>query len=157
MALKPDRKIVEEEINFSCVAVTDRGYVLCHSTAGSGAVLGDTAGTVDKFASASGKIPVGILVQDVVSVDQTRYHLNFHKEVVPSGGPVTLIKKGWAHTNAYTGSPTAGATAYLTANGTVTPTLSTTGGLAATPKVGQFRGSPDADGYVCLEVNLPVV
>lgn len=157
MALAGDRSLEKTEIRFSSVAVTNRGCIMVYQTSGSGAVLGATAGTVDKVASASGKVPLGLLLQDVVSTDQSRYHLNFHKEEVPSGAPVELLTRGWVHTNNYTGSPTQGATAYLTSNGNVTPTMSATGGLAATPKVGQFMGLPDANGYVCLYVNLPAV
>lgn len=157
MALGRDRQLEKTEITFSSVAVTTRGPVMVFQTSGSGASLGATAGTVDKVANPSGKTPAGILLQDVVSTDQSRYHLNFHKEEVPSGAPVELLTRGWVHTSNYTGTPTAGATAYLTTNGNVTPTMSATGGLVATPKVGQFQSIPDADGYVRLAINLPVV
>lgn len=157
MALKADRKTIEEDITLSCLAISERGYVLCYSTAGSGVAVGASAGYVDRFANPSGKIPVGVLMHDVVDLDLSRYHLNFHKEVMASGSPVAILRKGRVTTNAYTGSPTAGATAYLTTGGTLTPTMSTTGGTAATPKVGQFVGIPDADSYVTVDINLPVV
>jgi hypothetical protein len=157
MALKPDRKTIEEDISLSCLAISDRGYVLCYSTAGSGVGIGSSAGYVDRFANPSGKTPAGVLMHDVVSLDLTRYHLNFHKEVMASGSPVAILKKGRVTTNAYTGTPTPGATAYLTSNGTLTPTVSTTGGTAQTPKVGQFVTGPDADSYVTVDINLPVV
>jgi hypothetical protein len=157
MALRGERVIIETDITLSSAAVTSRGCVMAYSTSGSGVAIGDSAGTVDKFASASGKVPAGILLQDVVSTDQSRYHLNFHKEEVPSGAPVTLVRKGRLTTNEVTGTPAVGGTAYLTSNGQVTPTMSATGGLSATPKVGQFVSIKDADGYVTIDVNLPVV
>jgi hypothetical protein len=53
-------------------------------------------------------------------------------------------------------SPAAGGVAYLTSNGEVTPTVSSTGGLVATPKVGVFAGAKDENGYVTIDVNLPI-
>lgn len=156
MALKGDRVVLETDISMTCASVAERGVVLCYATSGSGVNIGDKAGGADLYASASGKIPVGMLMNDVVSTDQTRYHLNFHKDEKVTGQRCTLLRKGRLTTDKVTGSPTAGATAYLTANGVVTPTLSATGGLAATPKVGIFRSIKDEAGFVEVEFNLPI-
>ena len=131
------------------------GKFLVYSTAGSGIALGDSAGVTTLSASASGTKPHGILLQNFVNIDQTRYHRNFHKDEQVIGERANVLRKGWVVTNCYTGSPTKGDKAYLTANGEVTPTLSTTGGLVATPLVGEFGGAPDEDSYVKLHINLP--
>lgn len=159
MALKGDRDIFRGTIDYSCLAIANRGLVACHSTGGSGVALGASAGNVDVFATASGKVPVGVLLQDVVSLDQTRYDLNQHKEQAPSGAPVWLATHAVLVTNEIIAgqTPTAGQTAYMSTGGQVTPTMSTTGGIVATPKVGQFLSSKDADGYAKVLFQIPVV
>lgn len=156
MALKPDRVILETDIRRTCPTAATRGVVLVRTTSGSGVALGDSAGVADLKADPSGYKVAGVLLNDMVSIDETRYHKNFHKDEMPLGGRCTLLTKGRVTTNAVTGTPTEGAVAYLTANGNVTPTVSATGGTAATPKVGKFGSIKDANGYVDLEVNLPI-
>jgi Arc/MetJ family transcription regulator len=41
----------------------------------------------------SGKVPVGLLLNDMVNIDLTRQHLNQHKDEVQKGGKVTLLKR----------------------------------------------------------------
>ena len=156
MALRPDRLVIEADAySHKLNDVAAKGVVLCYATAGSGSVLGDTKGLAALKAAPSGFKVFGVLLNDFVDLDQTRYHLNDHKEEQDLGDMCNVLRKGWVYTNKYTGAPTEGSIAYLTANGEVTPTLSTTGGLVATPKVGVFGGVPAEDGYVKLEVNLP--
>jgi hypothetical protein len=157
MALKPDRLPLEYDITRSCSTVSERGVIAAYSTAGSGSAIGNTSGFVQIAVSGSGLVPAGVLMNDVVNIDETRYHRNFMKDEIQINNPVTLVKKGWVVTNMITGTPTVGATAYLGANGNVTTTLSTTGGLVATPKVGMFTSIKDEAGYAKLEVNLPIV
>jgi hypothetical protein len=157
MALKGDRVVIETDITLTCPTATERGVVLCRKTAGSGVALGATAGAADLYTDPSGKVPVGMLLNDVVDVDETRYHRNFQKDEMKKGERVTILRKGRLTTNKISGTPTDGATAYLGASGQLTPTLSTTGGLVATPKVGQFVGGKDENGYQTVDINLPVV
>lgn len=160
MALKGDRNIVQTTIDFICNdAVSEEGLILSFSTAGSGIALGDTpgAGVVTLAASASGKIPAGLVLSKVVNIDQTVRHRNFHNGEQVVGEKVCLVKKGWVVQNQTVTSPTVGATAYLTANGQNTSTLDTNGGTAATPKVGQYLSIKDEDGYCKLEMALPVI
>lgn len=142
-------------ITKSCLAIADRGVVACYSVAGSGAGIGVTAGAVDVFAAGSGNKPAGILLVDVVDVNQTRYHVNYYKEIMTSGSPVPLLLQGRLTVNGITGTPTEGAPAYMGAAGGYTTTLSATGGLAATPRVGTFDSIKDADGFATIEFNLP--
>jgi hypothetical protein len=156
MALKGDRFILEWDVTKSCPVVAEEGVVLVQNTSGSGVAIGDTAGSATLAASASGTVPAGILVGNVVNVDVTRYHLNFQKNETLIGMKVSIVRKGRLTTNKVTGSPTVGSTAYLTANGVLTPTLSATGGLVATPKVGVFQGALDENGYATVDINLPI-
>jgi hypothetical protein len=156
MALKGDRKIIETDITMTCESVAERGVTLVHKTSGSGIALGESAGQADLL-SPSGKIVAGMLLNDVVNIDTTRYHTNFHKDETLIGARCTLLRKGRLTTNKISGTPAVGDTAYLTTSGNLTPTVSATGGVAATPKVGQFRSIKDERGYVTVDINLPVV
>jgi hypothetical protein len=156
MALKADRYEFETDITKTCESVAERGVVLVNLTAGSGVAIGESAGKADLVANPSGYTVAGVLLNDVVSTDQTKFHINYHKDETKAGARCRLLKKGWVITNKVTGTPTNGATAYLTTSGVVTPTVSSTGGLAATPKVGQFDSIKDENSYVKLTVNLPI-
>lgn len=156
MALKGNRVILETDITLTCPTATERGVVLCRTTPGSGVALGDLAGAADLLANPSGAAVAGLLLNDIVNVDVTRYHLNFHKDERLINQRMSLLKKGRVTTNKVTGAPTAGQTAYVTASGVLTPTVSATGGVAATPKVGVFAGSLDENGYATVDVNLPI-
>jgi hypothetical protein len=159
MALKGDRVVIETDISWTCDTATERGVVLVMNTSGSGVALGDSAGEATRSANPSGKKVLGVLLGDVVDVDTTRYHLNFHKDEQKLDENVTLLRKGQVTTNMiHTGfTPAYGDTAYLTSSGQLTNTLSSTGGLAQTPKVGLFVSSKDANGYAKVDINLPIV
>lgn len=155
MALKADRIVIDTDVTLTCESAASRGVTLVHLTAGSGIALGDSAGKADLKADPSGYKVAGILMNDVVSIDETLYHRNFHKDTTKVAERCTILRKGTVTTDKVTGSPTAGSTAYLTANGVLTPTKSTTGGLVATPPVGEFKGLKDENGYAKVDINLP--
>ncbi len=155
MALKADRVIIETDITLTCPVASPRGFGLVISTAGSGVALGDSAGAATLAANPSGSKFAGLLLNDVVSIDETRYHRNFHKQEQKTGERVTLLRKGRVTTDAISGTPTPGAPAYLTTNGNFTPTKSTGGGLVATPGVGEFKSGLDENGFATIEVNVP--
>ena len=155
MALKGDRVIIETDITMSCPTAALRGVVLVNTTTGSGVDIGSKAGVASLVANPSGYTPVGMLMNDMVNIDVTRYHLNFQKDERLIGDRCTLLRKGKLTTDQVTGSPTAGKTAYLTASGVLTPTMSATGGLIATPKVGVFAGAPDENGFCTVDITLP--
>jgi len=164
MAMRPERKVLMSEVRY--VAATgagnaEGGDMLCRSANGSGALLNGSLNgvrpSVTRAANPSGQIPVGALVGGVLdpSFDETINIRNWNKQLQKVGEPVELISKGWFTTNSYVGSPTAGANAYLSSSGKYTPTVHATGGLVATPLVGQFDSAPDEDGYVQITVELP--
>jgi len=158
MALKGDRYEGVTDVSFFMNdASANKGGIVCLSTGGSGVALDQSSALVTYAATASGNIPVGLLLNDMVNIDQTRQHINFHKNEVQKGGKVTLLTQGWVVTSMFSGTPTAGAPAYLGATGNVTATQSATGGNAANPPVGRFLSSKDEDDYVKLEVHLPAI
>lgn len=157
MALKGPRHEIVTDISKTCSDVAERGLILVNNAAGSGVAEGDSAGSCKLSASSSGTKIHGMLLNDIVSVDETRFHRNFHKDEHVTGERCRVGRYGWWITNKYVGSPTDGAVAYLSSSGYLTPTLDPNGGLIATPKVGEFRGIPDANNYVKVEVALPKV
>lgn len=151
MALKPDR--IEDpfhhDINFYMDEVAERGGIAVLQSAGSGGYPGDPNSVVTYAASPAGRFPVGMLLCDVVSVDQSRYHLNWFREQVPTGYKVILGRKGLWNTDMIVPgiNPVGGENAYLGASGLLT---TATGG----PKVGQFRGAKDSDGFLSVYIDI---
>lgn len=157
MALKPDRDIQVTDIRHvvaSSVTAMEGGDMMVRSVGGSGSLLVGSRPTVVRAANPSGTIAVGASLAELTTVDETQFHRNFHKYQVKTGEPVELVKAGVITTNRFVGSPTAGANAYLSSSGAYTPTLHTTGGLVATPLVGEFDGVADEDGYVAVRIKL---
>ena len=158
MALKGDRYEGMTDVSFFMNDTSAaKGGIAVLSTGGSGVALDQSKALVTYAASASGNVPVGLLLNDMVNIDQTRQHINFHKNEVQKGGKVTLLTKGWVVTDMITGTPAAGNPAYLTAAGKLTPTKSADGGVVATPPVGRFLSSEDEDGYAKVDIDLPIV
>lgn len=157
MALKGQRDIKRDDVRYTCPTVAVRGLGLVVKTAGSGTIQGDTAGECDLVANPSGYKFAGLLLNDVVNVDQTKYKLNQHKDEVQINSRVRLLRGGVVITDKLKSgdAPTDGEVAYLTANGEFTKTVSSTGGVVATPVAGVFRGLKDESGYIPIEINVP--
>ncbi len=151
MALKGDCNIVQDDISFFMNETAEKGVVVSFSTGGSGVALDQAAALLTVKANSSGAIPYGMLLNDMVNLDLTRQHLNFHKDEVQVGSKVTVLRKGWAVTNKFSGTPTIGQVAYLTSSGVL---IATANGLADRPLVGQFLSTVDEDGYIKVEINL---
>ena len=160
MALKADRHELDTDISFFYNEGTaERGGVVVLDTVGSGAAL-DQAGAKVKYAVATNALfPVGILLNDVVNLDLTRQHINWHKDEVQKGGKVTVLKKGWVVTNSVDSSTgiTAGQTAYASSGTAGNLTASKPGATDEQDRlaVGRFLSKADEDGYVKVEINLP--
>jgi len=150
MALKADRVELFTDISFFMNTTAERGGVVSVVTGGSGVALDDASAVVSYAAAASGAKPVGLLLNDVVDLDLTRQHINWHKDEVQVGGKVTVLRQGQVVTNMVTpgAAPTAGADAYVGPSGYV--------GTSSTNavKVGQFLSSKDSDGYAKVSVNI---
>ena len=159
MALKSDRSTLQTDISFFMNEAATRGGVVSISTGGSGAAMDQGAALVTYKAVPSGAVPVGLLVNDMVDIDLTRQHLNFHKDEVQKGGKVTLMVKGWVVTDQIEGTaPSAGSPAFLAHSGKLAITdLSSddTDADGSTRLVGRFLSSPDQDGYAKVFIDLP--
>lgn len=148
MALKPDRIEHLTDISFFMNTTADRGGVASFVTGGVGVAMDDADAVVAYATAASGSVPAGVLLNDVVDLDLTRQHINWHKDEVQVGGKVTLLRVGQVTTNLVDGSPSAGDSAYVGANGQI----STTSTNAV--KIGTFLSGKDADGYAKVSVNI---
>jgi len=153
MALKADRSynLNDTDISYFMNVTGERGGIVVHVTGGSGAAM-DDADAVVRYPTGqapSGTNPAGLLLCDVVSVDLTRQHLNFHKDEVQAGSKVTLLRRGVVVTDVIdTGStPTIGQKAYYNTTGQFTAT-----DAGSAPQVGRFLSTKDADGYAKVEV-----
>lgn len=150
MALKPDRVEHLTDLSYFMNETASRGIVVVHDTGGSGAAMDDSAALVKvPSAGVSGTKPAGLLLNDVVNIDLTRQHLNYHKNEVQKGGKVLLLRRGTVVTDAVSGSPTVGADAYYNVAGQLTATV-----VANSTKVGRFLSSKDADGYAKVDINI---
>lgn len=161
MALKSDRRHVDSDISFFMNATAERGGIVSvTATASSGAAMDQAEATVAYVANPSGVEPHGLLMNDVVNLDLTRQHPNWHKDEVQIGGKVTVWTKGEVTTNwIYPGhTPTPGARAYVGHSGYLaTSDVATddTDTDGSTRVVGRFLSSKNEDGYVKVSVNLP--
>lgn len=152
MALKPDRIELQTDVSFFMNSTATRGGVASVSTAstGVGVAMDDANAVVAYAAVASGAKPVGVLLNDVVNLDLTRQHINWHKDEVQQGGKVTLLQVGQVTTNLVSGTPDPGDVAYVAANGYI-GNDSDSGNNAP---VGRFLSAKDSDGYAKVAVNI---
>ena len=152
MALKPDRIELLTDVSFFMNTTAERGGVVSvvTATSGVGVSMDDANAVVAYVTAASGAKPVGVLLNDVVNLDLTRQHINWHKDEVQLGGKVTVLRQGQVTTNMLVAgtTPSAGADAYVGANGLI-GTNSTNA-----VKIGQFLSAKDSDGYAKVSVNL---
>jgi hypothetical protein len=152
MALKPDRIELLTDVSFFMASTAERGGVVSvvTATSGVGVSMDDGNAVVAYAAVASGAKPVGVLLNDVVNLDLTRQHINWHKDETQVGGKVTLLRVGQVTTNMLVAgtTPSAGADAYVGVSGLI--------GTSSTNavKIGQFLSAKDTDGYAKVSVNL---
>jgi hypothetical protein len=152
MALKPDRIELLTDVSFFMSTTAERGGVasVVTATSGVGVSMDDGNAVVAYAAVASGAKPVGVLLNDVVNLDLTRQHINWHKDETQVGGKVTLLRVGQVTTNQLVAgtTPSAGADAYVGVSGLI--------GTSSTNavKIGQFLSAKDTDGYAKVSVNL---
>jgi hypothetical protein len=151
MALKGDRHELDTDISFFMNETGNRGVVVSLSTGGSGAAMDSSVALCTIAAEASGAEPLGVLLNDVVNIDLTRQHLNWHKDEVQQGGKVTILRKGFVVTDQISGTPTAGDVAFLADNGQISDAQD---GTAVA--IGQFLSTADADGFAKVSINIPM-
>ena len=149
MALKGDRNELDTDISFFINETAEKGQFMSINTAGSGSAMDNSNAVVTVAAEASGAKFAGILLNDVVNIDQSRYHINWQKDEVQQGGKVTLLRKGWVVTDQISGTPTAGQDCYLADSCNCSATQDGTA-----PKIGQFLSTKNADGFAKVAVNV---
>lgn len=157
MALKPDRIETVTDVSFfsSSATATRGGIASLTGDGGSGVSMDNAASVVSYAAVASGCKPVGVLLNDVKDLDLTRQHINYHKDEVQKGGKVTLLQVGQVTTNTVTGSPAAGAPAYVGASGLFSATPPSDSDTENEHyRVGRFLSNKDSDGYIKVAVNI---
>ena len=156
MALKADRHELDVDISFFMNETAEKGQIVVLSTVGSGAAMDQAGALVTVAAATATTIPVGVLLNDVVNLDLTRQHINWHKDEVQKGGKVSLLKKGYIVTDQIEGAPTAGVLAYLDDADTGKFAVVASVADGKYNAVGRFMSTKDEDGYAKVEVNLPM-
>jgi len=156
MALKPDRNHAEvtdiRQHWLSSQTSAEKGGCASLSTAGSGVALDNAANLVSYAASASGAVPMGILLQTVSPVlSATRDFINKSNLEVRPGDKVTLVRQGSLVTDMIIGTPAVGGGAYLAASGNIGVTSES----GINPLVGRWETTVDADGFARLAVQIP--
>ena len=91
MALKTDRYEFQTDISYFMNEAAERGGMASLSTGGSGAAMDQGVNLATYASTGSGKVPLGILLNDMVNIDLTRQHLNQYKNEVQKGSKVTLL------------------------------------------------------------------
>jgi hypothetical protein len=159
MALKSDRFEFQTDVSFFMNEVAERGGIAVYTTGNSpsGIALDSSLNVVTYASNPSGKVPVGLLLNDMVNLDLTRQHINWHKNEIQKGGKVTILRKGYVVTNfiSTSGSPVAGNLAYLADSGLISTSARALTLDSGAQPIGRFLSAKDADGYAKVEINLP--
>lgn len=172
MALKGDRVETLHDISFFDNDTTaERGGIVTINTMGSGAALDQAAAVVTYATAISGKCALGMLMNDIVNVNQAKYHINFHKNESQTGSKAVIMMEGWGVTNMLIPgiAPTAGQPAVLSQSGLIGVVTFTASGTVSTAsagvvhsdavsgnsRIGRFMSGKDEDGYAKVYVKLP--
>ena len=157
MALYCDLYELHTDVSFFMNDVAERCGVVVLNNTPSGAAMDASNNVVTYIADPSGKAPMGILLNDMVNLDLTRQHINWHKDEVQKGGKVTILRKGYVLTNkiSTSGTPVAGNYAYVADSGLISTSVRALELDAGAQPIGRFMTAKDADGYAKVEINLP--
>lgn len=147
MALGPNRQVFQTTVDYAVNAAAVRGGILSYSA---------TAGEAEYNTAGSGAAPLGILLDDVEDLNFDRHPEYLQRNVVDIGSVVGIANKGVFDTDAVvTGNlPAQGLDAYLHPGGEVSTVQLDDGVGNTSPKVGTFRSSLDANGFVRLLLDL---
>lgn len=155
MALKADREITQYENGYFLNEAANKGLVVCVSTGASGAALDGATSVATVAAASSGAKPLGVLLDEFITLDQTRFHKNYNKLEAVAGDKASIAVRGWVVTDKVI-SATAGSKAMLASSGYVTDaTAPATYNEVANPKVGAFLSGKDQNGFARLQISLP--
>jgi len=149
MALAPSREVHETNVDFALNEVAQRG-VICSIVTGTTA---DGEVTAVAVPTGVGVTPIGMLLGDIEDLNFDRHGEFLQRDVSDVGSVVALCNKGELWTDRLTGTPVAGNLAYLSTNGTVSPTQATDG-VTPAPQVGKFLSGVNANGFAKVRVDL---
>lgn len=151
MALAPGRQVFQTNVKYALNAAAERGVIvtILPGTTAAGEVA------VTAAATGVGLRAVGILLDDVESLNFDRHGEYRQRNVVDVGSVVGVAAKGDFETDKITGStPAAGNPAFLGVNGTLTTTQADDGVGNTAPLVGWFQGAPNANGFAPVHIDL---
>lgn len=157
MALKGDRLELQTDTSFNCSTVAEQGCVAFFNTLGSGIDLDDPNNTLvipASLTSGTTYYPAGILLNNIVNIDTTRQHLNFHKNEVLAGAHVTILRQGWVVTNQVMPgtTPALGNPVYVGYSGLFTNQNNN----AIYPSIkAEWASVKDPDGYAKIYIHMP--
>lgn len=160
MALKGDRSELYVDVSNFGNSVMNRGGIVCYQTIGSGGAMDQSQALVQYAASSSGNVPAGLLLDDMVSIDLTRQHMNHWQDQVIIGGKLAIGKKGYWVTNNLTQGVAAiapGDLAVLTSSGNIMNVAYANSfniNKAVNPTVGRFLSTADEDGYAKVQIDI---
>jgi hypothetical protein len=162
MSMKPLRSQCDGKVSVDYFVTTtgSAGQIVFASTGTQpvGPGLDDSNSRVEIVAVVSGRVPVGMLLSDVVNLDLSRYPLNQYKSESQVGSKVALGTDGeWVVDTLLAGAaPATGVvyptTAYAAPNGVLTHNA----GYVASgyPVVGKFLTGRDSDGFAKVSIGL---
>ena len=161
MALKPfrftnvtDPAYFVNAITGASTTVMDPGGILVATTGTPSGEGLDTATSSAEYATnGSGRVPVGILMTEVVNIDQSRQFINPFKDQVQIGNKVTVLRKGQVLTNMIVPNSATGIStpvpAYVGNTGLLTPNSG-----VGYRQVGEFLSRTDSEGYAKVKIDL---
>ena len=152
------------EITFYIYTPAKDGTIVVVYSWPTGALLDDPNAEVGPpVAPLAECIPAGIIMQEFIEFDNTRFSRDMSDfEIQMVGNKVALETKGWCHTRCITpDAGTVGATAPFTNDGTLSgkPAYFDINGYFTTQPgsvcVGTFQSERDAGGYARVYVDIP--
>lgn len=157
VALKGDRAVYITNIRHICDTTGEAGTLMqLKASQPTGRAVGqginDSAPVAVPVTGtpASGIRVLGVLLDDVKGIDPVTQHRNFQRTDQLVGENVCILTDGFVRTNKITGTPSAGDTAYVGANGTFSASQTN-----SIPAVGKFETSKDTDGFAIVVVKIP--
>lgn len=158
MALKPQRMVIEDDVSYFMNATGDRGIVVfaVTGTYATGAGMDNASRVAEIVTNPSGRLPVGMLLNNVVNIDLSRQILNPMQFEHQVGDKCHLGVRGTFVTNMIGAGQASGALQYpVNAYAGTRGFLYTAAGYASSgwPVVGRFLTGVDTQGYAQIRID----
>ena len=166
MALGESRQVLATTIDFVVNAAAERGGIMCAQSGSIASYNTAIGGGVGITGIPSGIVPVGVLLQDIESMQYSKHPQYLQRDVSDIGSKVSLMTVGECYTDFLDPYAVphiqAGKVAYLTNSGMVTTRDFAPGEVGASSAlgggsgivVGRFMSNADSNGYAKLWVNI---